>query len=70
MFLNQDELNSLTGKERPSAQARALRQMGIEYRQRPDGSIAVLRAHVEQIFGLGVSSSNRRKTAPNFSMVT
>lgn len=70
MFLTQHEIAELTGKERPSAQIRALRLMGIEHRRRPDGSVAVLRAHVEQVFGMGAPSTFKRKTAPDFSMVT
>ena len=69
MFLNPDELVTLTGKERYSAQLRALRLMGIEHRQRPDGSVAVLRAHVEQLLGGRVPLSLRDKTVPDFSMV-
>ena len=69
MFLDPAELVELTGRRRSDAQARALRAMGIEHKTRPDNTLAVLRAHVEQVFGVGVSSSARRKTAPDFSMV-
>lgn len=47
LLLTQQELIELTDKVRPSAQARALDFMGIPYRPRPDGSLAVLRIHVE-----------------------
>jgi hypothetical protein len=70
MFLSPCDLTSLTGKTRPSAQVRALRSMGIEHRLRPDGSIAVLTAHVEQQFGVRTSSAIRRRTAPDFTLVT
>lgn len=47
MFLTADELRQLTDKPRPSAQARVLDFMGIPYRRRPNGTLAVLRIHVE-----------------------
>lgn len=68
MFLDDDDLVALTGKQRRDAQARALNFMGVAYRLRPDGSVVVLRASVEQVFGIGLISKTR-KTAPNFSLV-
>ena len=52
MILTEDEIRVLTGRRFRAAQARALRFMGIEHKIRPDGSIAVLRAHAEQVMGL------------------
>jgi len=49
IVLTDDELVELTKKERPSAQARVLDFMGIQYRPRPDGTLAVLRIHVETV---------------------
>ena len=37
------ELAALTGKVRPSAQARELAQIGIRYTRRSDGTIVVFR---------------------------
>lgn len=51
ILLTEQELIELTKKERPSAQARALDFMGIRYRARPDGSLVVLRIHVETVEG-------------------
>jgi len=68
-FLDDDEIVSLTGRERRPAQSRVLSFMGIEHKRRPDGSIVVLRAHVEKLFGEGVVSKSKPKTAPDFSMV-
>lgn len=51
IVLSEEELVDLTKKERPSAQARVLAFMDIRYRPRPDGSLAVLRIHVETIEG-------------------
>lgn len=41
-LLTDDELQQLTGFKRHNAQARALRQMGIDHYVRPDGKPCVL----------------------------
>ena len=41
--LTPDELFEITGKRRKSSQCRALAEMGIPYRTRPDGSPFVRR---------------------------
>jgi len=51
MFLTDTELTDLTGAKRRDARARALRAMGVEHRIRPDGSVIVLRSHVESLLG-------------------
>ncbi|NMF99549.1 DUF4224 domain-containing protein [Aromatoleum toluolicum] len=51
MFLNAQEVRDLTGRQRVTAQAKALDSMGIPYRRRPDGTLAVLRTAVEAILG-------------------
>ena len=61
MFLDDDEVVSLTQRTRRSAQSRVLSFMGIEHRRRPDGSIAVLRAHVERMLGESVVLKKPRK---------
>ena len=43
------DLVALTGKERPSAQARVLARLGIPHRRRTDGSLIVLRCHVDTL---------------------
>lgn len=71
MFLTDDEVHDLTKRSRPSAQSRALKSMGIEHKIRPDGSIAVLRSHVERVMGEGATSGKPpRKTQPNLSLVS
>lgn len=51
MFLTDDEIADLTQRRRRDAQARVLSFMGIEHKRRPDGSLAVLRQHVEVVLG-------------------
>lgn len=68
MFLGTDELIELTHRRRSDAQVRTLREMGIEHRLRADGSVAVLRAHVETLFGATQTSQTREQTLePNWS---
>lgn len=55
LTLSRDELADLTGKLRSDAQAKVLDFMGIPYRSRPDGTLAVLRIHVEIGFEAGGS---------------
>jgi hypothetical protein len=47
VFLDQPDIQRLTGRERPSAQRRALDQMGVAYWVRPDGRPVVARSAVE-----------------------
>jgi hypothetical protein len=51
MFLTREEIQELTNKQRPSAQVAVLNSLGIIYKLRPDGSLVVLKAHVEQLLG-------------------
>ena len=69
MFLSAEDLTMLTGFKRRSAQVEALRFMGIEHRVRPDGTVVVLRAHVERILGEALHSKTTRKTAPRLELV-
>lgn len=52
MILTQEQVSELTGRRRRDAQAKVLRHMGIEFRRRPDGSLAVSRAHVDAVLGV------------------
>jgi len=65
LFLSREELEELTGYKKPSAQARALNSMGIEYRVRPDGAVIVLRSHLEAI--LGGSTEHTATPEPDWS---
>ncbi len=68
LFLTDDELQQLTGKKRHGAQFRALRQIGLECRQRPDGFPLVLRAHVEKELGY-TGPSRQKQMEPDWEAV-
>jgi hypothetical protein len=69
-FLASDEVQGLTNKSRKSSQILALRSMGIEHRVRPDGSVAVLRAHIIKLFGGDIPVTKAKKTnQPNWNAV-
>lgn len=68
LFLTSAEVAELTGRTRRDAQARALRAMGIDFKARPDGSAAVLRAVVEKALGAGVTSTTRKDKGPRFEL--
>lgn len=70
MFLTGEELAALTHRQRSPSQGKVLNFMGIEHRRRPDGSIAVLRAHVERMMGEGATMKKPlKKTEPRFDLV-
>lgn len=69
MFLTAEELREMTKRTQYRAQIRVLRALGIAHKVRPDGSVAVLRAHVEKEFGAGVSSSSPKKREPNWNVI-
>ncbi|VVE10664.1 hypothetical protein PTE30175_02545 [Pandoraea terrae] len=58
-FLTQDEVRELTGRTKFKSQDHVLSVLGIEHKVRPDGSMIVLRAHVEQLLGCGTSKRPR-----------
>lgn len=59
MFLDDEELTELTAKRQNAARVRVLNSMGVQHKIRPDGSIAVLRAHVERLFGEKSASKSK-----------
>lgn len=66
MFLTPGEMQELTNRIHHSKQVLVLRSMGIEHRTRPDGSVAVLRQHVEQTLGIVVTKRKVMSTEPNW----
>lgn len=59
MFLSSDEVQEMTCRVQRAAQVKVLRGMGIEHRVRPDGTLAVLRAHVEKVFGAAPATARK-----------
>lgn len=71
MFLDHEEIKGLTNSSRRDAQTKALRAMGIEHKVRPDGSIAILRDHINKVFD-GIPDSARKTVKaiePNWSAI-
>lgn len=68
MFLDDSELQSMTKRKQRTAQAKMLRSMGIAFKKRADGTLAVLRAHVEKEFGACKDRQSKTKEfVPNWS---
>jgi hypothetical protein len=66
MFLTAEQVKSLTERIHRSAQVKVLCAMGIEHRVRPDGTVAVLRQHVEQVMGIAAEKRKTKSTEPNW----
>lgn len=47
MIVSAEDIAAITGKVRIAAQARELEHLGIPFKRRRDGSLLVLRIHVE-----------------------
>lgn len=69
MILNAATIAEITHRQRPSAQARVLAALGIECKQRPDGSLVVLEDHVRKVLGDGLSLKHARRSTPCFDHV-
>ncbi len=66
MFLTEDEVKELTGMSRRASQAKVLNSLGIIHKTRPNGSLVILRSHVEQVLSGGKSEEKHRwATEPN-----
>lgn len=71
LVLSDTEIVELTRKRRPSAQVRALRHLGIDHKQRADGSILVARSHFEDLHKATSSSKMLpKRTEPDWSKVS
>lgn len=67
MFLTSDELVALTGRKLSKSQRSVLNHLGIQHKARPDGSLVVLRSHVEK--SLGGGESGAKLPQPNWSAI-
>ncbi len=65
LHLTDEELLSLTHLRRPSAQARALKAMGVPYRPRPDGTLLVGRLAAERALAGPAPIDPQRQAAAN-----
>ena len=62
MFLTNEERQELTGRKHRTAQVETLRSMGVEHRLRSDGSIVILKSHIEKLFDGVVKTANNTET--------
>lgn len=63
MFLTNEEVKELTSKSQRASQTKVLNALGITYKIRPDGSLIVLRAHVERLLGGRESQTKEEREA-------
>ena len=68
--LTDPEIENLTRRTWKKSQIKVLRALGIEHRVRPDGSIIVLRAHVEYLLGGKTPAKVDRSEEPNWDAVS
>ncbi len=67
LTLSEKELRELTQRQKYTAQVKVLRAMGIEHRIRPDGTVAVLRSHLESLMGGARKTRKETEWQPNWS---
>ncbi|RRW90630.1 DUF4224 domain-containing protein [Pandoraea apista] len=67
LTLSENELRELTQRQKYTAQVKVLRAMGIEHRIRPDGTVAVLRSHLENLMGGARKTRKETEWLPNWS---
>jgi len=66
IFLTRDELKGVTGRTQRAAQIRALCDMGIDFKIRPDGSPLVSRLAYERALG-GFDIKSAKIETPDLS---
>lgn len=69
MFLSDSDIESLTHRKRHDAQMTVLNRMGVVFKQRADGSLAVLESHINKIFGGTIDKSSSKIPEPNWGEV-
>ena len=67
MFLTPEEIAQLTGRVQRRAQRTVLNALGVVHKVRPDGSLVVLRAHVEKELGGGATTGGHAEFEPDWS---
>jgi hypothetical protein len=69
-YLAEDEIRQLTQKQRRSSQSKILTFLGIEHKKRPDGTLVVLRHHVDAVLsGQADAPRPARKTGPRLDLI-
>jgi hypothetical protein len=63
IILTQKELEDITGRRTPSAQARVLNGMRISYERNALGKIIISRSHFERVMGGVTESAGNDKPA-------
>jgi hypothetical protein len=66
VFLSDDEIAALTQKKRHSTQQKILNALGVSHKVRPNGTLVVLRSHVEKLLGGNVSAPAKKEPEPNW----
>jgi hypothetical protein len=61
MFLSEEQIREMTGRVQHNAQAKMLRSLGIIFKTRADGTILVLRDHVEKELGGKIETKRKPK---------
>lgn len=70
LFLTAEEVHVLTNRKARPSQVKVLKAMGIEHKVRPDGSVAILRTHIEKVFDGSSAGKSKTKTAvPNWEAI-
>jgi hypothetical protein len=69
LVLSDEELRDLTRKVRADGQARVLKALGLTYGIRPDGSLVVLRVHLEEKLNPSSQPRKHLKVEPNWGAV-
>lgn len=70
-FLAPEEIKDLTDKTRRPSQVKVLNSMGIQHRVRPDGSVAILRAHITKVFDGNPEAARKttKSAEPNWAAI-
>ena len=70
MFLSDAEVRALTNRKVRPAQVKVLNAMGIEHRVRPDGSVAILRNHIDKVFDGAIEAQRKQPIQqPNWDAI-
>lgn len=67
MFMTEQDLKQLTHRSYAKAQQAVLDSWGVLYKVRPDGSLCVLRSHIEQVLGGEPVEKKRKPITPDFN---